>query len=460
MIEHVAVVDLGKTNSKVAVVDTASAEEISVIKQASAVETSGVYPSLCHETIEAFVTESLSSLSASYKIDAITVTTHGATAALIDSSGKLALPVLDYEFQDIDELRDEYDQYRPPFAESGSPKLPGGLNIGAQLYWQSTKFPSEFASTQCVLTWPQYWIFRLGGQRSNDVTSLGCHTDLFDPRQNRYSSLVDTMGWRSLMPSTIRSGQASGTLDPVLAKRIGLSPTIPIFSGIHDSNASLVPHLITQPSPFTVVSTGTWFIVMAIGDTPIELDENRDSLLNVNAMGQCVPSARFMGGRERELTHMSSEVTDDALNKLLSNVEAPSMLMPSVVQGTGPYPKVASRWIGASCLDNPEVHDCALALYLALMTNECMEMIDGKGPTYIEGPLAHDRQYAQMLMAISGRPVLISDSETGTSIGAAMLISPPDHAPKYRSVSLDPSRREQLERYAKQWRQSLATHAK
>ena len=460
MTGHVAVIDLGKTNSKIALVDTAAAEEVSVIKQASTVNTGGMYPSLDHQAIEAFVFDSLSYLSSTYKIDAITVTAHGATAALIDSSGKLALPVIDYEFRGIDELSDEYDVHRPSFAETGSPKLPGGLNIGAQLYWQQTKFPSQFASTRCILTWPQYWTNWLGGQRYNDVTSLGSHTDLFDPRQNRYSSLVEAMGWHSLMPAAIRPGKSSGTLDPALAKRVGLSPTIPIFSGIHDSNASLVPHLLTQSSPFTVVSTGTWFIVMAIGGTPIELDEHRDTLLNVNAMGQCVPSARFMGGRERELSSMSSEVNEDALKKLLSNTETPSMFMPSVVQGTGPYPNATSTWIGASCRDEPEVHDCALALYLALMTHECMEMIGSAGPTFIEGPLAQDRQYAQMLTAISERPVLISDSETGTSIGAAMLISPPDNPPKCRSVSLDQSRREQLMHYAMLWRQNLEVHAK
>ena len=460
MSHHVAVVDLGKSNSKVALVDTAAAEEVLLIKQASAVNANTVYPSLDHEAIEAFVIESLSTLSASHGVDAITVTTHGATAALVDASGQLVMPVLDYEYQGIDELRDEYDEHRPPFSETGSPKLPGGLNIGAQLYWQRTNFPKEFASAQCVLTWPQYWVCRLCGNKYNDVTSLGCHTDLYDPRKNQYSSLVDTMNWRSLMPPSTRSGQACGTLDANLARRIGMSPSLPVYSGIHDSNASLVPHLITHSSPFTVVSTGTWFIVMAVGGTQVELDEHRDSLLNVNARGQCVPSARFMGGRERELVGQSSKVDEKVLDKLLLNTGSPGMLMPSVVPNTGPYPDATTKWIGDSCDDDPQLHDCAVALYLAMMTNECMEMIGSKGTTFIEGPLAHDKQYAQMLAAVSRRPVQISESETGTSIGAAMLIRPPESAPNYRLVRLDQSRREQLQRYAEQWRQNLAIHAK
>ena len=38
-------------------------------------------------------------------IDAISVTTHGATAALLDADGALALPVLDYEHDGPDSAR-------------------------------------------------------------------------------------------------------------------------------------------------------------------------------------------------------------------------------------------------------------------------------------------------------------------------------------------------------------------
>ena len=42
-------------------------------------------------------------------------------------------------------------------------------------------------------------------------------------------------------------------------------PGTPVLTGIHDSNASLLPHLIDRKPPFAVVSTGTWVIAMAIG---------------------------------------------------------------------------------------------------------------------------------------------------------------------------------------------------
>ena len=39
-------------------------------------------------------------------------------------------------------------------------------------------------------------------------------------------------------------------------------------------------------------------IVMALGGRAVTLDADRDVLVNVNALGGPVPSARFMGGRE------------------------------------------------------------------------------------------------------------------------------------------------------------------
>ncbi|MCE3590562.1 hypothetical protein LXJ59_28655, partial [Escherichia coli] len=68
------------------------------------------------------------------------------------------------------------------------------------------------------------------------------------------------------------------------------------FCGIHDSNASLLPHLMTRSSPFSVVSTGTWVVLFAVGGQLDKLDQARDTLANVDAYGKAVPSARFMGG--------------------------------------------------------------------------------------------------------------------------------------------------------------------
>lgn len=55
-----------------------------------------------------------------------------------------------------------------------------------------------------------------------------------------------------------------GTLRRELAEQTGLFADTPVMVGIHDSNASLLPYLGTDDA-FTIVSTGTWVIAMAVG---------------------------------------------------------------------------------------------------------------------------------------------------------------------------------------------------
>ena len=455
MKRYVAVVDLGKSNSKVALVDTTTATEVEVLTQPAALRTDTLYPSLDHGAIHGFIIRSLFALSTSYLIEAITVTTHGATVALVDASGQLVLPVLDYEFRGLNYERGDYEKYRPSFAETGSPALPDGLNVGAQLYWLQANFPEQFSMAHAVLTWPQYWVCVLTGKQHNDVSSLGAHTDLYCPARQSYSSLVKAQNWTHLMPDTRLSGQLSGTLLPSIARQTHLSVTTTVHTGIHDSNASLVPHLLAHDEPFTVISTGTWLIAMAVGGASVKLDEKRDTLLNVNARGEAVPSARFMGGRERELLGIKTMATEQGMDNLLADDVNPVMLMPSVVSGTGPFPQSSFRWLGAQVENDHKHHTCAVALYLALMANECMQLIGSLGATYIEGPMARDKHFMQMLAAVSQRPVKLSNSQTGTSVGAAMLIQEPDVLPEYDDIELSDERRTQLLRYAARWQQHL-----
>ena len=44
-------------------------------------------------------------------------------------------------------------------------RLPNGLNVGRQFFWQSRRFPEEFARVDAILPYPQYWAWRLTGAR-------------------------------------------------------------------------------------------------------------------------------------------------------------------------------------------------------------------------------------------------------------------------------------------------------
>ena len=416
---HIAVIDIGKTNAKVALVDLATLSEVALRRMANAPVRQAPYPHHDVEALWAFILDSLADIDREQRIDAISITTHGATGALVDAAGELVLPVLDYEFDGPDRLAADYDAIRPSFAETGTPRLPLGLNLGAQFFWQQKSFPAEFAKAAAMLMYPQYWALRLTGVAANEVTSLGCHTDLWNPWTADFSSLVDRLGWRELMAPVRPAKDRLGPILPALAARTGLAPQTPVFCGLHDSNASLLPHLLSDAPPFSVVSTGTWVVSMAVGGKQIVLDAARDTLVNVSALGDPVPSARFMGGREFSLlTDGQPDIwTDDDVGAVLAQK---TLLLPSTQQGSGPFPHHAATWLNTEGMSNGQ-RFAAISFYLALMTTACLDLIGADGPTTVEGPFARNGLFVGMLAASTARAVGASEAATGTSIGAALL---------------------------------------
>src|SRR5262245_12990519 len=97
MTGHVAVIDIGKTNAKVALVEMRDFTEVAVRTRPNTVLTGEPYPHYDTDGIWAFILASLAELNREHSIDAVTAITHGASAALIDAGGALAMPVLDYE---------------------------------------------------------------------------------------------------------------------------------------------------------------------------------------------------------------------------------------------------------------------------------------------------------------------------------------------------------------------------
>lgn len=415
---HIAVIDIGKTNAKVLAVDLLTGAERAVARQPNTVLHRAPYPQADTERLWAFI---LQGLRQAGPVDAVSITTHGATAALVAKDGTLALPVLDYEHDGPDGLRPDYEALRPGFDETGSPPLPLGLNLGAQLYWQAQAFPKEFAKTRHILMYPQYWAFRLTGVAASEATSLGCHTDLWAPLQATFSSMVDRMAWRGLFPPLQPAAAVLGPVARAVAAATGLAPGTPVLCGIHDSNASLVPHL-DAPQPRAVLSTGTWMIAMALGGRQVPLDPARDLLINVNARGAPVPTARYMAGREFDEITQGQIVTPDeaALSRVLASGV---MALPSLHPGTGPFPGLAFGWAPAEPSDTAE-RVAVASFYAALMGAECLSLIGAEGPVVVEGAFGGNAAFLRMLATATGRPVLAAGQGAGTGLGAALLAGP------------------------------------
>jgi sugar (pentulose or hexulose) kinase len=459
MVGNVLVIDIGKTNAKLALVATAGLREVEVLSRPNRVLPGPPYPHADTEGVWQFVLEGMRELQARHRIGAVVATTHGATAALVDAAGLLALPVLDYEHDGPEVLAAEYDAARPDFAESGSPRLGAGLNLGAQIFWQARAHPEEFARVAAILPYPQYWALRLSGVAASEVTSLGAHSDLWAPGARGFSSLVAREGWDARMPPLRRAAERLGPVTAEVVAATGVDPATPVFCGIHDSNASLLPHLLARAAPFAVVSTGTWVIAMAVGGRAVTLDPARDTLINVDAFGDPVPSARFMGGREWALVTAGRGTAmrpEDAEAVLVREV----MLFPAVEGSCGPFQgRRPGWWVPEAEIGDGE-RAVAASWYLALVTAECLGMIGAEGPVCVEGPFAANPAFLDMAAAATGRPVLVSDGVTGTSLGAALLTleKPKGALLREAAVHLAGQPPERLAAYAARWRERVMAH--
>lgn len=460
-IRHVGVIDIGKTNLKVAVVDLETESEIGVLTRPNRVVPGPPYPHFDLDGHWDFVCQALHDLNQEHSIDAVTVTTHGASAVLLDKNGDLAAPMLDYEFDGPDSVSEDYNAIRPDFQETGSPRLPGGLNVGAQLHWQLKHDPGLRDRIETVLTYPQYWTYRLTGVCSNEVTSLGCHTDLWCPSENRFSSLVYRLGLTDRMAPVKPAGALLGSILPAVADSTGLPGKTPVFNGIHDSNASLYPHLLRRKPPFSVVSTGTWVIVLTVGGDNVVPDPDRDTLINVNACGNPVHSARFMGGREFDLV-MKGKTPSSGAADIAHVLREKIMLFPAVDPRSGPFPGHDTGWSIPEADLSDGARYAAVSFYLALMTAECLSLTGARGPTIVEGPFAKNALYLEMLEAATRRPVHKTEgTATGTSIGAALLVCEPgteaSQEPTLKEKRTSP--RPDYEAYAAAWRDTVAARS-
>ncbi len=449
----VVVFDVGKTNVKLIVFDRNRAVVAERSQANGPLQPSVRWPYLRLDTERAwdFLLAALKELGARYPIATISITTHGAAGALIGDEG-LALPPMDYEFDGFEAIDADYDAARPPFAETLSPHSARGLNLGRQIFYLERTFPNDFACARAFLAYPQYWAWRLCGLPATEVTSLGAHSDLWRPNERRLSSLVERQNWTRLFPPIRHAWDTLGTLKSEVAAATGLSPSVRVVCGAHDSNASLVPYLASRTDPFTVVSTGTWVIMMAVGGKGPP-DPDADMLANVDVMGRPVPTARLMGGREFSV--IAGGAPAEAGERDVAGIVAAGVAaMPAFTDQGGPF---AGRkgWIAGETPNDPAARSALATLYSALMTHHMLERLNAPGDIIVEGGFNRTPAFSGVLAALMpGRTVLVAPA-SGAAEGAAMLArwgephDPPQLAP---AQAWDVPG---LAAYAHRWRQGL-----
>jgi L-fuculokinase len=455
MTQLIAILDIGKTNAKLSFVDPQSSAEVWSTRRSTERLNTPLLRQLDVHGIEQWLLESLRTAPQTSAVVAIVPIAHGAAAVLIDEHNEI-LAAPDYEDPCFSSLDVAYETQRDPFEETYSPSLPLGLNLARQFFYLEKAAPELQARTAHILLYPQFWAWRLSGVLASEVTSLGCHTDLWRPARMGFSSLALRHRWSEGFPALRFAGDTLGTVTPQIAARTGLDPQCRVVCGIHDSNASYLQHLIDRPRgrPFSVISSGTWTVIMSDHADLRRLQAERDMLANVDAFGVTTGTARFMGGREYEVIAQGADPpTADGLAEVLRER---AFALPSFAAG-GPFPGITGRLVDAANLSSSG--RAALAsVYVALMSDLQMEMLDLRGDVLIDGPLAPNPLFGRLLATWRpGNRILAHTAAGGASTRAGSYLAGMDSAVKPAPILVEPFDLPQLHAYRGAWHDLLPT---
>ena len=407
----VAVLDFGKTNSKLFVFGQ-DGQILDERRTQPNWTRKGGFKVLDEAALRDWAARAVSDAIDIHGIEGLMVSGHGCTFALVDDSA-LTHPILDYEQEPPAEIAARIDRRIPDFAETFSPLLPLGFNYGRHMLWLKAVQPNAFTAAKSILGYPQYWSWRFGGQAVSEVSYLGCHSHLWAPRKRDFSSLVDAEGWRDQMPAFERAGAVIGE------QRLGdASRPIAIHNGVHDSNAALHAYRRQELGPVTVVSTGTWVVVLN-PDCPLDaLDRDRDMLVNVDVDGGPVPTIRFMGGREFAMISAGWQGAI-AASSVQQVIDAGIMALPSFAPG-GPMPGHPGKLVGRT--PSAEERAAVALLYVALMVDLSLDLIHSNNTVIVDGGLNSGGLLAALLAELRpGQAFLQGATLEGSATGAAAL---------------------------------------
>lgn len=448
---NVAVIDIGKTNKKVAVFD-AALQQIAYRECAFAARAGD--DGIMHEPVAAmwdWFKQQLRELHAEQPFAAIAVTTHGATVACLDADGELALPVVAYD-NDLAEAEQAgldqrfYALVDDPLAlqnETATCDMPLLVNPGKAILYYRDHYAAGMQRCRHIVNYPQYWGYRLTGQLGAEPTYTANHSYLFAIRERRPSSIAHKLGVADLIDCDLsRPWDALGTLTPELQAELGL-PAIPVALGIHDSNAALLPYLIKHGErDFVVNSTGTWCVAMhgvdRVAYAPEEL--GRKIIFNIDALDGFQKTSFLMGGQEYACYHdliggdhirFDAAATDEILAR------PGDMVLPGAFPSQ--FPKVAGGVLDSGAeiplaelragrkpawfADQRRAH-MRINVSLALQSRVALERT-GMGPettVFIEGGFRQNETYRHVLADLFPHTtVACTNLEQATATGAAVL---------------------------------------
>lgn len=223
---------------------------------------------------------------------AVNFSGYGASFVSINSEGKSATPLYNYLKPYPESLHKQfYGNYggEEVFATQTASPILGSLNSAMILYRLKYEKPAVFEQIKYSLHLPQYLSFLLSEKCASDITSVGCHTNLWNFTTQTYHEWVDKEG----------IGVKLAPIQSQEPHRVGEHL---IGIGLHDSSAALIPYLASFQEPFVLISTGTWCISMnPFNAIPLTFEELQyDCLCFLTYQGKPVKSSRLFAGYEHE----------------------------------------------------------------------------------------------------------------------------------------------------------------
>jgi sugar (pentulose or hexulose) kinase len=420
----VAIFDIGKTNKKLLLLD----EDYSVIfeKTARLPESKDEDGFPC-ENVQAlidFMHESLDEVMRYkyYKVVALNFSAYGASFVFTDQDGKIICPLYNYLKPYPEQIqRQFYDHYDGETifpALTASPVL-GSLNSGMQLYRLKYEKPETFKKIATAFHLPQYLSYVFTNTAVTEITSIGCHTNLWNFTTNSYHAWVREEG---IDPKLPRFASA----DEVVEINYG-GQTMKVGTGLHDSSAALIPYLMNFREPFILLSTGTWCISMnPFNTTPLTPEElKKDALCYLTYNGTPVKSSRLFVGPmfEEQVKRISTFFKRPVshYHKLTLN----PVWMPSI-EKRKEEKQVAFSEMALTDFSSDEEAYHQLMYDIALLQSHSLNLILKSSEVttiFVDGGFSTNPVYMNMLaMLYPTVKVYAASMPQGSSLGAALVI--------------------------------------
>jgi sugar (pentulose or hexulose) kinase len=295
----IAVIDVGKTNKKLLLFN----EDYKLVNEQTAKleEIKDEDGEACEdiERLRLFVYDSLRSVfnNKEYEVKAINFCSYGASFVYVDKSGKPLCPLYNYLKPFPEALKNQfYGSFggEDEFSKLTASPVLGNLNSGMQVYRIKYQKPELFSKIKYALHLPQYLSSIISGDYYSDLTSIGCHTNLWDFHKNAYHEWVYKEGIDKVLAPIRSYNDALPAVFPGSNYLVGV--------GLHDSSAALIPYLVSFPEPFVLISSGTWCISLnPFNNTPLTSEElAHDCLCYIQYKGEPVKASRLFAGMEHE----------------------------------------------------------------------------------------------------------------------------------------------------------------